>query len=182
MGVFEPGYSDALLEVKCSYDFELVILTRGLRGTWGYLDSVYLGAIYDRLTVGLAKMISPREDDIIVHNDVTLRGTGIYQADFEILRVTNRKVRVVLDEVEKGFAYPLGEPDQWVEQQGKFEAVPATDKDSGITEIMTFKTERKKTVVERGFYWRKDFGIFEPTFWSPLQPAAKPAPKKQKGK
>lgn len=181
-GAFERDHSDALVTIKCSYDFELVVLTRDPDGRWVYLDSVYLGATYDYLTLTLARVVSPAEDDIVVHDDVIVHGTGIYQADFLILRITNRKLQIVLDAVEKGVISPYGESGDSVEQESKFSVVPATDKGPGtVNETETLNVGGKRTsVLEREFDWRKDFGIFEPSFWGSVQRASKSAPKKRK--
>ena len=173
-GDFEPGHRDALLAIKCSYDFGLVLLVRDTDKHWIYGDSRYLGAIYDRLTLSFARVIRPAEEDILIHNDVVLRGTGIYQADFEILRVLSGKFKAVLDTPEKGFAYPVGEQDKWSEQESSFLITAATEKEPGsLTEKMTLSLAGKKVFVERSFDWRQDFGIFEPSFWSrPEKPDA----------
>ncbi|MGB6483815.1 MAG: hypothetical protein WBE86_10055 [Candidatus Acidiferrales bacterium] len=176
-GKFEPDFDDALLQVVCSQDFELVLLTRESSGRWRYTDSLpFPWGAHDVVRIGLERAIDRADDAIIIHNDVVGFGTGIYQADFLIIRVLKRKLHVVLDTIEKGSVYPpqSERPNQWVEQHSSFEIAPATEKDPGnVTETMTLNIVGKRAVVERQFDWKKDFGLFEPGFWTrSMQPAA----------
>jgi hypothetical protein len=166
---FEPASDDALLKIECSQDFGLLLLVQE-SGRWQYADSMALpwGA-HDAITVGLRKLIDPSDDAIIIHGDTVGFGTGIYQSDFLVVRVLNRKLHVVLDTVEKGSVYPpqSAGPNRWVEQRSSFEITPADQKKAGsVTEMMTLNVGGKEVVLEREFDWRKEFGHFEPSLWA----------------
>lgn len=174
-GSFEADSDDAVLKVQCSQDFQLLLLSRKSRGRWQYADSIpFPFGNHDLIAVALQKLIDPNDDDIVIHGDTVAFGTGIYQADFLVLRVLNRKLRVVLDTVEKGSVYPPLGHGTAVQQQSSFSITPTTGRDPGsITERMDLNVGGKKVTVERDFYWQKDLGIFEPGFWSrPDEPDA----------
>lgn len=185
-GTFEPDSDDALLKVQCSQDFQLLLLTSKSHGRWHYADSMpFPFGDHDLIAVALQKLIDSNHDDIVIRGDTVAFGTGIYQADFLVVRVLNHKLRVVLDTVEKGSLYPPEHegPNQWVTQQSSFDITAADDKSPGtVTETMNLNVGGKKVTVEREFDWQKEFGVFAPSFWSAVHPSAKPIAEKPKAK
>jgi hypothetical protein len=165
-GIFEQGFDEALLNVQCSMDFELVLLARQPTGRWQYADSIpFPRGAFDVVDIGVTKLIDRTNDAIVIRNETAGEGTGLYQADFLVLQVLNSKLHTVLDTVEKGtFAVEADQP--VVEQQSSFDITPATATGSGsVRETMTLKVGGKKVVVQRDFDWQKDLGSFEPGFW-----------------
>lgn len=165
-GTFEQGFDDALLNVQCSMDFELVLLTRESSGRWQYVDSIpFPRGAFDVVDTGVAKLIDRSNDAIVIRSATAGEGTGLYQADFVVLQVLDRKLHTVLDTVEKGtVAVEADQP--VVEQQSSFDVTPATATESGnIRETMTLKVGGKKIVVQRDFDWQVHLRIFEPGFW-----------------
>lgn len=169
-GEFETNSDDALLQIQCSMDFELVLLTRDSDGRWHGADSMpFPVGDYDAIAVGLKRLIDKNYDAITIHDDTVSYGTGLYQADFLVLQISNRKLHVVLDTVEKGaFHPPEGEGlNHWVEQRSSLDITSATEKEPGsVTEMMDLDVGGKKAAMEREYHWQKDLGIFEPSFWS----------------
>src|SRR6185437_4595286 len=181
-GTFERDSTDALLNVKCSQDFELILLTRNSRGRWQCTNSLpFAFGAHDVVIAKLQQLIDRSEDDIVTHGDTVTFGTGIDQADFIVVRVSGRKFHTVLDTVEKGTV--AVEADQSVvEQQSSFHVFPATANGPGsVTETMMLQVGGRKAVVQREFNWQKDLRIFEPGLWYSPDASVEGKAKKKSG-
>jgi hypothetical protein len=163
---FEQGKQDAILKVKRSYDFDLIVLRRRQDGTWQYLDSMPLDAAYDLLTVDLQAIVSPPLEDIVVHDHVSARGTDIFQGDFLVLRVIDGRLRVVLDAVEESHVQLWNNPNPTVKQTSIFEISPKSgDTPAVIKEKQTLTLGEQTAMLEREFYWDNDLRAFEVGLW-----------------
>src|SRR5271156_2677914 len=122
----ENGHDDAVVQIKCSYDFDLVLLRHLQSGSWSCVDSLPLGATYDMLTVQPRNILGPKQKEIVIHNHVVVHKTGILQTNFMILKVVAGRFRVVLDAVEEAHEAPYDKPDSFVQQKSTFEIEPET--------------------------------------------------------
>jgi hypothetical protein len=158
-GLLEEGKENAILKVKHYYDFALVVLVRNADGAWQFLDSMPLNAAYDYLTVGLGSIVKPPVQEIVVHKHVSDRGTGIFQANFLILKVSHGRLQVVLDAVEES-------TQSLSEQKSEFKITPASgDVPAHIDEKQTIRVGGKATTREREFVWDENLRTFQVSQW-----------------
>ena len=167
----EIGHDDAVVQIKCSYDFDLILLRHLQSGSWSLVDSLPLDAAYDMLTIQLRNILGPKEKQVVIHNHVVGRGTGLLQTNFMIMTVAAGKFRVVLDAVEEAHVSPDKQPDDFVKQKSTFEIEPeARDGLSSIVETQILSAHGTRMVLKREYDWDERLGEFQPSFWSSVKP------------
>jgi hypothetical protein len=172
--VLEDGMKNAIITAKCGYSFLVITLVQEKSGKWRYQDSMPLSAVYDTLTVTLQPIVNPPVQEVVVHGHVPAHGTGIYQADFVILKVIDGHIRAVLDEIEQSHLDPPnGTAQPAVMQESTFNVRPKTSGDSAsVIETQTLTVSGKSTVSEREFDWDDNLHIFEVGFWETSKPTS----------
>jgi len=158
--LLEQGRETAIIQVKQSYDFVLLVLARNQNGRWQYLDSIPLNAAYDRLTVDLQSIVSHPVQEIVVHQHVIVRGTGIYQANFVILKMDGGRLTTVLDTVEESHL------DSDLTQSSTFEVIPKSEEQNAeVKETQALTVGKRTTTMERKFTWENELRLFQVSFW-----------------
>jgi hypothetical protein len=169
--VLEQGKENAVIQVAHYFDFLLIVLVRNKNGTWQYSDSMPLSAAYNFLTVTFQSIVNPPVQEIVVHKHVPLHGSGIYQANFLILKVIDGRLRVVLDTIEESNLTQDWTGGPLLMQRSAFEVIPKTgDKSAYVRETQTFVIGDRSAQWERAFYWDDDLHTFQVSLWTTYKP------------
>ncbi|MGH9864861.1 MAG: hypothetical protein ACRD4H_05535, partial [Candidatus Acidiferrales bacterium] len=173
----EHGITAAILEVGCYDDFGVIFLKRQTEHSWQCENSISFlgGKTFGNLETHLANVSSAETKDIIIERLVDTHGTGYLEEYYLVLKVIDRRLRVVLDTMEHFVR--VGWPGvQDVDERSVFKTESPSHGEPGDIredETLTLNDERAARVSERYLTWDDSLKIFIPGGWLPVA-VAKP--------
>jgi len=159
----DPTMETAALRIEQTQFYaDLVVLGRDTDGTWIWLDTLPLRFAYEPLKVEFMALVAPPIEDIVVHNNTETQGSGIYMGHFLIVRLTDRRLRVVFAATEKDYANPPGPGQVLRETTASFRLEPAGKGGAVISQTSQYKIGAASHTIVRTFTWNDRLGAFLP--------------------
>jgi hypothetical protein len=148
----------SIVEAKCGYDLNIVVLGKSSDGLWSSLDSLYLYAAYDELKLQFASVIRPTVQEIIVHKACTASGS-LYEAYFLVFTLENGRLRPMLATLENASEPHFGGKPR--RQASEINIKPVDSHGSGeIVQTVQMENGDQSYTIRRTFSWNDQLRTF----------------------
>ncbi len=105
------------------------------------------------------KLVAPPVQEIVVHNNCTLYGSGLYYGHFLVLKLIAGRLRVIFDALERGVESPYDAQSR--EQTSTFDLRPGSkDTVASIGETAHYVFGDTAYTVKRSFLWDEGLRTF----------------------
>jgi hypothetical protein len=162
----EPPGELAIIFLPCgNLDSAFVDLLERTDQAWHFADSAEFDCHYDNsVSVETKPLRNPNVDDVLVHHECEVHGTGLLQQNFNVFAVVSSKLKLVLnaEEIVNASGFPIGSHE--LVQRSLF--VPVAGSGSGpsaIEETRCSKLNGRLIVQRRYFQWSESLYRFVPS-------------------
>ena len=138
---------------------------------WRVSDTVDLECYYDdSVSFELASIRKAKIDEVLIHHASEGHGTGFSQQNFKVFRITDGKLKTVLDTEEVVLAAPYDGPER--HEHSVFVVVPdqSTKSPGQIEQTRSVLVGDTLSVQRRYFYWKPPAGRYTPSRFIAVSP------------